>query len=214
MLWALCNDLAQRLISVNKTEQKAHLRKRLSALPPRDKRNVLDFGCGTGLFRSVFSPLHFTYVGYDVDRRLTDYARLLHGKEAFFTASFDEVASRGPYDLILANCCFHHIEDRQLDFELGRLREILHPHGVFFLIDLCLIAHPANWLHKMVLGLERGEHLRTAEAYVERVGKHFDIVETDKTRIHPFCLRNNAAYYEVIFCAGAPGKTASAHAPP
>ena len=65
MIWALVNDLGQRVVSGNKWEQRRSLRRRLEALclPPRSK--ALDFGCGTGLFASTFTGSGLAYHGYE-----------------------------------------------------------------------------------------------------------------------------------------------------
>src|SRR5262249_59771954 len=67
MAWALFHDVAQRVISLNKLEQRRHLRERLGALALPEGALALDFGCGTGLFAPTFQAAGLRFVGYDID---------------------------------------------------------------------------------------------------------------------------------------------------
>ncbi len=54
MAWAFFNDVMQRLITLNKLEQRRQLLARLRSLDVRPGGTALDFGCGTGLFAPTF----------------------------------------------------------------------------------------------------------------------------------------------------------------
>jgi hypothetical protein len=54
MAWALFNDVMQRLITLNKLEQRRQLLARLRSLGVRAGGSALDFGCGTGLERGLY----------------------------------------------------------------------------------------------------------------------------------------------------------------
>jgi SAM-dependent methyltransferase len=110
MAWALFHDVAQRVISLNKLEQRRHLRERLRALALPEGALALDFGCGTGLFAPAFQAAGLRYVGYDIDPRLVGYARRLYGGARFVSIE-EELRAAAPFDLIVANCSFHHIAD-------------------------------------------------------------------------------------------------------
>ncbi len=68
MLWAFANDLAQRVLTFNKLEQRKNLEKKLNALALPESGKILDFGCGTGLFAKTIMKLGFKYHGYDIDK--------------------------------------------------------------------------------------------------------------------------------------------------
>src|SRR5207248_8934633 len=127
------------------------------ALPAGAK--VLDFGCGTALFAPVFIRRGFDYVGYDIDSSLTDYAGGLY-RRGKFTTNHDELSALAPFDLILANCCFHHIEDSIIDAELKHFRTLLKPGGRFLLIDLLLQDNDPHPLRRLFRKLERGAYVR------------------------------------------------------
>jgi len=184
MIWSLINDLGQRVVSFNKWEQRRSLRRRLKALalPPGSK--ALDFGCGTGLFASTFAQSGLTYHGYDIDSRLVSYARRLHSGQVFVSTR-DEIARHGPFDLVVANCCFHHIPDDVLAEELEWVKSILADRGTFLLIDLVADPDDRSVLRRAFRSLERGLFLRRVEEYVAIVARHLVVrrVGTDRTHI-------------------------------
>ena len=184
MIWALINDLGQRVVSFNKWEQRRSLRRRLKALalPPGSK--ALDFGCGTGLFASTFAQSGLSYHGYDIDSRLVSYARRLHSGQVFVSTR-DEIARHGPFDLVVANCCFHHIPDDVLAEELEWVKSILADRGTFLLIDLVADPDDRSVLRRAFRSLERGLFLRRVEEYVAIVARHLVVrrVGTDRTHI-------------------------------
>ena len=184
MIWSLINDLGQRVVSGNKWEQRRSLRRRLKALalPPGSK--ALDFGCGTGLFASTFAQSGLTYHGYDIDSRLVSYARRLHSGQVFVSTR-DEIARHGPFDLVVANCCFHHIPDDVLAEELEWVKSILADRGTFLLIDLVADPDDRSVLRRAFRSLERGLFLRRVEEYVAIVARHLVVrrVGTDRTHI-------------------------------
>ena len=57
MMWAFFNDLIQRIITLNKWEQRRNLKKRVRSINLPKGSKVLDFGCGTALFTNVFTEL-------------------------------------------------------------------------------------------------------------------------------------------------------------
>jgi len=189
MIWALFNDVVQRIITGNKWEQRNNLFKRLRriALPPGSK--AMDFGCGTGLFAEVFTRGGFEYLGCDIDDRLTDYAARLY-PNCRFTTSEEVLEREAPFDLILVNCCFHHIEDALLSVELERIKSLLADNGVFLMLDILLVENDTSFLHRFFMKLEQGEHVRTVDAYQNLVERHFFINRVDIERSYVFSVKH------------------------
>lgn len=104
MFHALFNDCIQRVLTLNKIEQRRNLLRKLRQLSLKPDSRCLDFGCGTGLFASVFTKEGLHYCGYDIDERLIRYANNLYqNNKCFLTASIDELKNQPPFNMIMAN---------------------------------------------------------------------------------------------------------------
>ncbi len=94
--------------------------------------DVLDLGCGTGLFGAAIGPLARTLTGVDLSPRMLDKARaraLYDRLEAADIAAFlrDETAER--YDLVAAADVFIYVG--ALDEVFAHTARVLRPRGLF-----------------------------------------------------------------------------------
>ena len=191
MAWALYNDVAQRLITLNKLEQRRHLLDRLRALGLPRGSAALDFGCGTGLFAPTFRRAGLRYLGYDIDPRLVAYAGRLY-RYGRFISTESELRAAAPFDVIVANCCFHHIADDKLSTELARMRSLLTDGGTFVMIDIAFPAgNDPSFLHRQFRKLERGTFVRRPDQYRAIVERHFRVRRVDQGRSHVVSLPHN-----------------------
>jgi len=197
MMWAFLNDVFQRIVTFNKLEQRRHLARNLTTLPLKPGSKCLDFGCGTALFTPVFSELNLSYYGYDIDHRLIDYASRIY-KNKYFTSSWKNLETVAPFDLILANCCFHHIDSRTLDEELHNISALLSDNGIFIMIDILFPHNDSHWLRNIFRKLERGAFIRTADDYSIQIRRHFKIMQKKTERSHLFSLNNNPVYNDLL----------------
>lgn len=203
MAWALFNDVMQRLITLNKLEQRRKLLRRLRSLGVPPGGSALDFGCGTGLFAPTFLRAGLRYTGYDIDPRLVSYARHLYGR-ARFVSSDAQLRAAAPFDLIVANCCFHHIADDTLAAELARMRGLLAEGGAFVMIDIIQQEPDRSFLHRQFMKLERGLYVRHPDQYQAIVERYFRVRRIDRDRTHVLSLPQNSLYNDfVIFECGA-----------
>jgi cyclopropane fatty-acyl-phospholipid synthase-like methyltransferase len=197
MIWAFINDVGQRVITLNKWEQRRSLRRRLEALALSTGSKALDFGCGTGLFVSTFTRSGLAYHGYDIDSRVVTYASRMHSGQVFVSTR-DEVARHGPFDLVVANCCFHHIPDDALATELEWVKSILADGGTFLLIDLVVHPEDRSILRRAFRTLERGLFLRRAEEYVAIVARHLAVRSVGADRSHVLSIPGNPVYNDLV----------------
>jgi len=197
MIWALINDLGQRAVTLNKLEERRRIRRRLEAmgLPPGSK--VLDFGCGTGLFARTFTGAGLIYRGYDIDEEHVSFARRMHPGYVFASRR-EEVVRHGPFDLIVANCCFHHIADVEIAEELEWVKSILADRGRFLLIDIAAHPEDRSVVRRAYRALERGAFLRRDEEYVALVARHLAVRRVDAERSHVLSIPGNPIYNDLV----------------
>ena len=92
---------------------------------------VLDFGCGSGIFK-ILKEIDCTIVGVDMSKQALKYAKDLN--------SYDEVHSldifdkfydkyKHSFDFIISSDVFGHIEFQEKDRVIQRLKELLKPNG-------------------------------------------------------------------------------------
>lgn len=197
MIQAFLNDLFQRVLSVNKREQREYLSGYLKALNLKPGSSCLDFGCGTALFAPVFTASNLIYYGYDIDQHLVNYASRIY-RNAKFTSSLNDLEDTAPFDLILANCCFHHIDSGTLDLELHNISTLLADDGTFIMVDILLPQNDSFWLRKLFRKLEKGVFIRTESDYSVQVERHFTIIQRKIERSHLFSLKKSPVYSDLL----------------
>jgi cyclopropane fatty-acyl-phospholipid synthase-like methyltransferase len=196
VLWAFVNDTAQRVLTFNKREQRANVRRLLRQVGCPAGARVLDYGCGTGLFATTLAENGSQYVGYDIDQRLVEYASRLYASSLMFTHKKDDVVGRGPYDCVLANCCFHHIPDAEASGELGFIRSNLDPMGCFVMLDILASDDdaPAPPLRHVFGLIEQGGSMRRHQDNIRMLESQFDVVRADVARTHLFSMAPSPLY--------------------
>lgn len=175
MLRAFANDVFQRLVTFDKLVQRQNIANEIATLELSPNAKVLDFGCGTALFARVFQRRGMRYFGYDISQGLLDYAGKIYPDAEFFSNK-DEVAGAGAYDLIVSNCCFHHIDEPSLRSELQRIHGWLKPDGYFLIMDIFEEGPHKSALRRLFLLMEQGAYFRRPEDYRQAVSQVFDVL--------------------------------------
>jgi SAM-dependent methyltransferase len=169
-------------------------------LPPQSK--ILDFGCGTGLYTGLLLDEGLGYHGFDIDERFVTFARMLY-PAGFFHSNWADVAAAGPFALVVANCCFHHISDEDASTAFERIRSVLAPDGRFLFIDhLPPSQQSVSRARRTYRLLERGEHIRSVQEYQRLIGAQMIVRTTAIERSYVFSLptRFNPLYNELVVC--------------
>ena len=203
-LRALVSDLGQRAVSLNKLEQKRYFAERIRQLGVAPGSKVLDFGCGTGLFARTLSRLGLQYFGYDVDEGLLVYARRLRPWLSF-VSSLDQARTLGPFDVIVANCCLHHIPDVELVAStLPDLARMMTPESTLMLVDVLPLEPQASAIRRLYNRLEQGDFKRTADELDRLLSPRFTIRSKTQPRSNFLALSspfnpiyNNLAAYDL-----------------
>jgi SAM-dependent methyltransferase len=187
--------MAQRILTFNKQEQRASLRRLFRQIERAGGARVLDYGCGTGLFATTLAENQARYVGYDIDERLVKYASRLYAS-LMFTHEKEKVVSHGPYDYVVANCCFHHIPDGHAGVALDFIKSNLGPNGYFVMMDILAPGdnESTSMLYHVYGLIERGDSVRRHGDNVRLLEPQFEIVRTDVVRTHLFAISPSPLY--------------------
>ncbi len=108
----------------------------LSLSTPLD---ILDFGCGTGLFGLEFAPYFRSLMGIDTSQGMLDvFVQKTQGhseiKSLLLDLESEGQALLGQYDLILSSMAFHHLQNPAL--VLQKLKKGLRAQGRIAIVDL------------------------------------------------------------------------------
>jgi len=142
---------------------------------------VLDVGCGPAdLLR--FLP-EVDYVGFDASPRYVDWARRAHGRRGrIFCQTLDqlelEALGLGTFDLVIAYGLVHHLDDGEAGDFFALARSALRPGGRLVTMDGCFTPDQSG-LVRYLLEKDRGEYVRTEDAYREIASRSFPSVATD-----------------------------------
>lgn len=147
-------------------------------LPIAPGTRILDIGCGPGHILK-YLPQDIDYTGFDTSESYIDQASKEYGLRAKFVCGmFDAsaVAEHGTADVIMLNGVLHHMSDEIAGATLGSIKQALAPAGRLFTLDGCYVDQQ-NWVAKNLLHLDRGEYVRTEEAYARLLEPYFEKID-------------------------------------
>jgi cyclopropane fatty-acyl-phospholipid synthase-like methyltransferase len=134
---------------------------------------VLDIGCGPGTI-VPFLP-RVEYLGFDASEPYVMAARTRYGDRGTFVCGrvgVQNISRESYYDVVLAIGILHHLDDGEAD-ELFRLaRRALRPGGRLITFDGCYVDGQSR-LARWIISKDRGQNIRTKEAYLARAARVF-----------------------------------------
>ncbi len=146
-------------------------------IPPGSR--VLEIGCGTG--RNIeHMPRGVSYTGCDYNPAYIRHAVERYGDRGrFLCVSAEELARQplGEFDVALAVSVLHHLDDPQVRALATGARASLRPGGLMLVWEPCWTPSQ-GWLDRLMLSLDRGRFVRTAEGYLELLEEAFSPMET------------------------------------
>lgn len=151
-------------------------------MPIEPNSRILDIGCGPGDILS-YLPQSVQYVGFDINRRYIDEARVRYGARGTFY--YDSIGGRkhdygSEYDVVLARAILHHLDDKQAR-ELFQLAfDSLKPGGLLITLD-CAFVPGQPLIAKLLAALDRGRFVRKVEGYIALARERFSDLEYSVT---------------------------------
>ncbi|HEX7746885.1 MAG TPA: class I SAM-dependent methyltransferase [Micromonosporaceae bacterium] len=159
----------------------------LDELALKDGDTVIDVGCGPAYYFERLPRVR--YFGFDTAPRYIDYARGRWGDRAEFRCEvFGEqhLAQIPPADAVLLLGLLHHLSDEDSRHLLQVAGKALAPGGRVISVDTCFEPKQGR-ISRWMSENDRGEHVRTPEAFVALAQEFFHDVDgevvDDATRI-------------------------------
>ncbi|WP_353398966.1 class I SAM-dependent methyltransferase [Hydrogenophaga sp. 5NK40-0174] len=149
----------------------------LDILQAHEGERVLDVGCGPAYYLNDLPRLD--YYGFDTDERYIDHAKRRFGERGhFFAEPFDESRARelGPFDGVLLMGLLHHLDDQSCHSLLGAIAASLRPGGRVVALDTVIHEGQHRFEHWLAVH-DRGEFVRTPEAFLDLAKPHFESVQ-------------------------------------
>ncbi len=94
-----------------------------------ENSNVLEIGCGSGLFTEHFAQTGATILAIDISSNLLTSARsrgLPENRITFSEKSFDDIHKDGRYDAVIGSSVLHHLE---IETAFSQIYRLLKPGG-------------------------------------------------------------------------------------
>jgi SAM-dependent methyltransferase len=144
---------------------------------PRPGDRVVDIGCGPG---TMVPHLRDTiYTGVEIERSYIDSANARYGdRAAFIHAGIDNVCDKIEcgVDIVLALAVLHHLNDHQARQLFRAARALLKSGGRLVTYD-CVLTSPQHPIARLLIRMDRGRYVRTAEAYLALAREFFSCIE-------------------------------------
>ena len=150
----------------------------LDELALTDGDVVIDVGCGPAYYFARLPKVR--YVGFDTSPRYVAHARRRWGREdgEFRCEVFGEehLGELPPADAVLLLGLLHHLPDDQARHLLDVAARALAPGGRVISVDPTF--HPGQGrISRWMSANDRGEHVRTPEAFTTRAADSFEDVD-------------------------------------
>jgi len=146
---------------------------------PRPGDRVVDIGCGPGTMVPYLQDT--VYTGVEIEKSYIDSANARYGDRAtFIHADVDGVWDKieSGVDIVLAIAVLHHLNDRQARQLFRAARALLKAGGRLVTFD-CVLTSPQHPVARLLIRMDRGRHIRTAEAYLALAREFFSSVECE-----------------------------------
>lgn len=140
---------------------------------------ILDIGCGTGLLYKTLKQhdIDVDYVGLDLNPSYIEFATNQYPKAKFFcsdVANLSQIINE-KFDIIIILNVLHHLDDMSAENLLYECKKYLRENGRLLTLDP-VKTQQGPLIERLMIKCDRGQHIRTAEAYENLGKKSFDII--------------------------------------
>lgn len=139
---------------------------------------IIDIGCGPAQILPWLPDVE--YLGFDVNPSYIASAKRAHGNKGTFvvgdTKSLWDDRRFSDADIVIGLGILHHLDDNDAEHCIGFAYRALKPTGRFVCLDACWIANQ-GFLSKYVMSRDRGQNVRTEQAYRDLAATAFKKVD-------------------------------------
>lgn len=132
------NDMAEVWDSPEKIQlMKVLADKTREALSLKEPLDIMDFGCGTGLFGLELADYAKTLLGVDTSEKMLDaFDKKTEGAEHIesMLVDLEKDSIDRSFDLIVSSMAFHHLGSPMS--MIGKMKDVLRPGGRLAIVDL------------------------------------------------------------------------------
>ena len=143
---------------------------------PREGDRILEIGCGPGTIVPYLPRCE--YVGFDASAEYIEQARRRFPQSRFVCERVSQytLPERSYFDLVLALGIVHHLDDPEALQLFQIAHDALKPGGKLVTLDGVWTNRQSS-AARALLARDRGEFVRSEEAYVQIASKVFDNVK-------------------------------------
>jgi SAM-dependent methyltransferase len=142
---------------------------------------LLDCGCGTGIFATCFSST--IYTGIDLSSKYIDRARKCNPNyrfEVMDAMSLD--FANETFDAVIVSGVLHHLPTLESRRLLGEVFRVMRPGGRLLMWEDIPTVSRLNLIGHLVHSLDVGEHIRQPESYQELLSPQFELEHIEPMR--------------------------------
>jgi SAM-dependent methyltransferase len=183
-------DLVQKLVGSGRIRR--HLQEFVKPLGSGGE--VLDLGCGTGLYRGVWST-GWNYICLDNDpEKLRGFLRRNPQDSTLLGDVAAVPMGDASLDAIISTLVSHHLSDDELNAFVRESARLLRPGGNLIFLDV--VWQPRRVIPRLLWKFDRGVYPRTRERLLGAINGQFELERVEKLVIP---LLN-----EYVLCSGTP----------
>ncbi|MFH1460446.1 MAG: class I SAM-dependent methyltransferase [Candidatus Omnitrophota bacterium] len=119
------------------------------------KKNILDFGCGHGIFSGLFKNTNINYIELDCDLNSLLFAKYIHQNNLYLCAGELLCFKQNIFDYIILNNVLHHMDKKSIIKLFDEIIRVLKNKRKVIIIELLPFEKQRGFFLKIVTSLEK-----------------------------------------------------------